>query len=206
MYYNTTTWVGVLCGNITMFGVVEDHLSRQSNGDPLPTQTKWYCHTAFQTEFILFLYPSQWVACPSPCVLELVVSGWHVPTLVFWTWLWVGGMFQPCCFGALCEWVACPNPGVLWLVVSGWHGLHGLDTNQDKISIFFKSWCPIDYQHWQLSAFNYLSSFKHCFFAKQKCNVCKQMPYLCFLMKQGYCGHHGAAIQSVEQEIDCALW
>ncbi len=150
----------------------------------------------------------EWVACSNPAVLEPFVSGWHVPTLVFCDWLSVGGMSHPWCFVTGCQWVACPSHGASTFVIitGGLHGLHGLDTNQDKISIFFKSWCPIDYQHWQLSAFNYLSSFKHCFFAKQKCNVCKQMPYLCFLMKQGYCGHHGAAIQSVEQEIDCGLW
>ncbi len=39
---------GDLCGNITEFGVVE--------GDPLPPQTKWYCHTDLQTKVVLFVF------------------------------------------------------------------------------------------------------------------------------------------------------
>ncbi len=31
---------GVLCGNITEFGVAEDHLSQQGEEDPPPPQTK----------------------------------------------------------------------------------------------------------------------------------------------------------------------
>ncbi len=61
--YNTHTWYiltlvtcigaitklpqsGVLCDNITEFGVAEDLL---------PPQTKWYCHTAHQTKVVLSL-------------------------------------------------------------------------------------------------------------------------------------------------------
>ncbi len=31
---------GVLCGNITVFGVAEDPLNPEGEGDPLPHQTK----------------------------------------------------------------------------------------------------------------------------------------------------------------------
>ncbi len=55
-YYNKTTWVGVLCGNITEFVVVEVHLNLHGNGYPSPPQTKWYCHTACHTKVVLFLY------------------------------------------------------------------------------------------------------------------------------------------------------
>ncbi len=37
---------GVLCDNITEFGVAEDHLSPQGECHLPPPQTKWYCHTA----------------------------------------------------------------------------------------------------------------------------------------------------------------
>ncbi len=34
------TTVGEMCGNITEFGMMEDHLSLQVKGDPLPPQTR----------------------------------------------------------------------------------------------------------------------------------------------------------------------
>ncbi len=43
LYTNNITKLpesGVLCGNITEFGVVTDHLSPQGEGDPPPPQTK----------------------------------------------------------------------------------------------------------------------------------------------------------------------
>ncbi len=46
---------GVLYGNITEFGVEEDHLSLQGEGDPPPPQTKRYCNTAYQTKVVLCL-------------------------------------------------------------------------------------------------------------------------------------------------------
>ncbi len=49
---------GDLCGNITEFGVAEEHLSQQGEGDLPSPQTKRYCHTVHQTKFVLFLYPT----------------------------------------------------------------------------------------------------------------------------------------------------
>ncbi len=47
---------GDLCGNITEFGVAEEHLSLQGDSDLPPPQMKWYCHTVHQTKVVLFLY------------------------------------------------------------------------------------------------------------------------------------------------------
>ncbi len=41
---------GDLYGNITEFGVVEEHLSPQGESDLPPPQTKWYCNTVHQTK------------------------------------------------------------------------------------------------------------------------------------------------------------
>ncbi len=38
-YYNKTTQVCRLCGNITVFGVADDHMSRQDKGDLPPPKT-----------------------------------------------------------------------------------------------------------------------------------------------------------------------
>ncbi len=55
MSYNKT---GDLCHNITEFGVAEDHMSLQGEGDLLPRQTQWNCYTVYQMKIVLFLYPT----------------------------------------------------------------------------------------------------------------------------------------------------
>ncbi len=52
--YNNTTWGGVMYSIITVFGVVEDHLSPQGKSVMLLPQPKWYCHTAYHTKIALF--------------------------------------------------------------------------------------------------------------------------------------------------------
>ncbi len=42
---------GMLSGNITLLGVVADHLCPAGSGDRLPRQTQWYCHTAYSGSF-----------------------------------------------------------------------------------------------------------------------------------------------------------
>ncbi len=49
---------GDLCGNITEFGVAEEHLKPQGEGDLPPPQTQSYCHTVHQMTVVLFLYPT----------------------------------------------------------------------------------------------------------------------------------------------------
>ncbi len=43
---------GVLCGNITEFGVVRDHLSLQGKDDLQPLKMKRFCYAVYQRSFV----------------------------------------------------------------------------------------------------------------------------------------------------------
>ena len=72
---------GVLGGNITEFGVVADRLLTAGSGDPPPSETQSYCHTAQHTQVVLCLcneYPSLLQADNIKGVISQAIPLWNI--------------------------------------------------------------------------------------------------------------------------------